>query len=705
MNHWHQYPFVRLVIPFITGIIIGLSVGLSLQKLYISGSFSLFCLVILFLYRKKLHHYSIRWLFGIILSIFLVNAGASLTLLKKNRYIQQKLTFKEKKISEFTAIILNPPIEKENSFLVKTRILAVKDSVWKEAGTKAILYFEKDSASVLPEFGNQIIVSAQLQQVPLPKNPGEFNYSQYLADRGVFFQAYVRKNIWRIIDKNRGSLLLKWSFRLRNHFLGVLKRNGLCSNEFDIAAAILLGYDAELDPEMKQQFAGAGAMHILCVSGLHVGIIYLFFSVLLGFLKRVKYGTIIKALVLIIVIWFYALLTGMAPSVLRAATMFTFVSTGQTFKRYTNIYNTLAASAFFLLLVNPFMLREVGFQLSYAAVFSIVWIQPFLSKMLVCNNKILKYFFDIFTVSIAAQLGTFPLAIYYFHQFPNYFIITNLIVIPLSFLIVLIGLIVALFSFWAFLSAIFTRVLSFLLFVLDSSVAFIHSLPGSVSYNLRFDFLQLLAVYLIIFMFFHFLKNKRYFLGKYVLASVVLLIISFSINRYKVESKQGFIVYDIPGHTAIEFYEGNSSIFLADSNLLNDNRKIGFHIQGNRVNKGIQDVKLVKISETDHITAGFIKKGNILNYNGTTILLADQQLSDIDVHNGFSVDYLIVVNSDGMSKWKNNLYRINADIIIISSSLKYWQTEKITQDLNEIFDSIHIIAEYGFFREKSLPKQ
>lgn len=699
MNHWHQYPFIRLTIPLMAGIIIGFHVNVSPGLLLILTGVSTSTLALILLLRKKLHAYRSRWLFGIAISLFLIFSGMGLTLLKKYKYSIQLNDFPVENIKQFSGIVLNPPEEKENSICIKLNIKAFRDSTWHKAKIKAILYFEKDSMINTLKYGDEIFLKSRLQAISPPKNPGEFDYREYLANKGIFYQSYIKKNKWRLLPGDKGNILLKWSYQLRDYFLHVLKKNGLRNNEYDIAAAILLGYDAELDRQMKQQFSGAGAMHILCVSGLHVGIIYLFFSVILGFLKKLKFGSVIKAVALILIIWFYALLTGMSPSVMRAATMFTFVSIGQTFKRYTNIYNTLAASAFFLLVINPFMLMEVGFQLSYSAVFAIIWIQPFLSKMLLFDNKILKYFFDIFTVSIAAQLGTFPLAIYYFHQFPNYFILTNLLVIPLSFIIIFSGLSVALFAFWGWASFILTKLLNLLLLILNSSVGFIHHLPGAVSQNLKIDIFQLFLVYLIIILIIHLLKNKRYYILKYALSCTALLSITFTIQRINHKKQNEFIVYNIPNHTAIEFYIGKQSIFLADSSLMTDKKKNGFHIQGNRINKGIKKLRYININVPNHKSSGFIKKGNIFSFNGITFLLANQHLVDLYITDSITVDYLIVDGYERYSYWKNKLKKIRADKVIISSSLNYWQVEKIRKELKEITDSVHIISEHGFYKQ------
>ena len=230
-----------------------------------------------------------------------------------------------------------------------------------------------------------------------------------------------------------------FALKLRKSFINIFENQGISGRNFAVVTALVLGMDDYLDNDTRKEFSSAGAIHILCVSGLHVGVIYMVLNALLFFLKRNKYARALRSLILLIGIWFYAMLTGLAPAVLRAATMFSFVIIGTGIKRKAGVFNSLTVSAFILLLFNPFLIYNVGFQLSYAAVIAIVAIQPTIYQIWQPKNKIADNIWGITTVSVAAQLGTAPLGLFYFHQFPNYFIITNLIAIPLATLILYAG--------------------------------------------------------------------------------------------------------------------------------------------------------------------------------------------------------------------------------------------------------------------------
>lgn len=300
-----------------------------------------------------------------------------------------------------------------------------------EAGERVLLSLAKDSAALRLRYGEAFFAQASLRPPAAPRNPDEFDYRRYLERQGLARQAYLPAGSWQ---RDTGFTLgLSWApvLGLRQKALGLLREWALDPPALAVAEALFLGYRQDLASEQKEQFAKVGLMHLLAVSGLHLGIVYLMLSRSLFFLQHRAWSRLLRLGILLLALWFYALLTGLSPSVVRAATMFSFVALGQHFKRRVSIYNTLLASAFLLMLCHPAYLFSVGFQLSYAAVFGIVWMQPSLSAWWFPRNRLLRFFWDLITVSIAAQCFTLPLALFYFHQFPPYFLLSNLLGIPL----------------------------------------------------------------------------------------------------------------------------------------------------------------------------------------------------------------------------------------------------------------------------------
>src|SRR5690606_7061175 len=296
------------------------------------------------------------------------------------------------------------------------------------------------------EPGEVMWVQGNPSAIPPPYNPHEFDYRRFLANQQIFHSHFVGAKLTKVGMVNHqpiNNLVLL----LRAFVLEKIDGHITTPHSNQIAKALLLGQNKNLEKEVSEAYITAGTMHVLAVSGLHVGIIYGFFFL---FIKPYQLPGRKRALYLsliIIIIWIYALITGMSPSVLRAATMFSLMALAQMKSRSPSIYNSLALSALILLVFDPFILYSVGFQLSYMAVLGIVLLQPKIVGWWEPDNRIFRYLWEITTVGIAAQLATFPISVHYFHVFPTYFIISNLVAIPGAFLVMACGIPFMLFSF------------------------------------------------------------------------------------------------------------------------------------------------------------------------------------------------------------------------------------------------------------------
>lgn len=317
----------------------------------------------------------------------------------------------------------------------------MKDSETVSAGDGAILaYFSKSGfeGNNLMSPGSVIQFEGEINRIPSPKYPLQFDYGRYLSIKGYAGTIYLPDGKY-VLEKERYFSLRAFANQLRSAILAEIEAYNVSEHEFGVLAALLLGERSFLDVELRDDFADAGAIHILAVSGLHVGIIYFFFISLLNKLSGKRRG-IWKLLPVLIILWGYAVVTGLSPSVLRASTMFSFIALGKCFDRYGNIYNLIAASALILLTLKPVLILQPGFALSYLAVLGIVFYYPRFRSIINLKNKWLDKVASLICVSLAAQLATFPISIYYFHQFPNLFLLTNLIVIPLATIILYSGI-------------------------------------------------------------------------------------------------------------------------------------------------------------------------------------------------------------------------------------------------------------------------
>jgi len=417
-----RMPVFRLLMPFVIGIILQYNIRTPFPALAVSGSIIFLLLCFLRIFDHVFISFNYRSLYGLALNCFILIYSMCITDRKINAP-----TFMDHagRSGLMVARAVEPPVEKERRYRVLLEPLWFLDgdSVRKTSG-RALGWFEKDSSAGSITTGDILVIPNRFSMIRKYGNPFEFDYRRYMNVNGVYGETYLSHGQWYLTGKSKNTNLLVYAGRLREYLLKALERNGVSGKEFAVAAALILGYRSELDRETRDTFASTGAMHILAVSGLHAGILYILLHWMLGQLFRIRRDSPVRAVIIISTIWFYALLTGLSPSVTRSATMFSFVAVAGTLRRQTSIFNTLASSAFVHLFFNPWSLFMVGFQLSYIAVAGIVYFQPVISSLLKFRNNLLRKIWTLSTVSVSAQLLVFPLGIYYFNQFPNLFLAT-----------------------------------------------------------------------------------------------------------------------------------------------------------------------------------------------------------------------------------------------------------------------------------------
>ncbi|MDH3381646.1 MAG: ComEC family competence protein, partial [Flavobacteriaceae bacterium] len=294
---------------------------------------------------------------------------------------------------------------------------------------KILLNISIDSITIPLEVDQNIQFYGVFKDIEAPKNPYYFDYKKYLEQQQIHHQLFITQKEIQLLESKEYSLK-GFAFQLRKKINEKLKPFSVPKDEMAVINALLLGQRQEISKELMENYTKAGAIHILAISGLHIGIILLILHFLFSPLENFKNGKIIKSVILILLLWMYALIAGLSASVVRAVMMFSVVAIGMNLNKKPSVINTLIVSLFILLLINPLYFFNVGFQLSYLAVFAIVIIQPMISKIWNPKNKIIKFFWNLLTVSFAAQFGVLPLSLYYFHQFPGLFIISNLVIIP-----------------------------------------------------------------------------------------------------------------------------------------------------------------------------------------------------------------------------------------------------------------------------------
>ncbi|MEA3477544.1 MAG: ComEC/Rec2 family competence protein [Bacteroidota bacterium] len=650
MIQWNHIPMIRLIIPLITGILVSVWIdpGPDIPFGYLLGIFILTSFLLLYGY----HFISFRrrWVIGLFLQLHLMLLGVEMV----NLHDDSENPSHFRNSSPGTVMIVRvtePVIIKANSVKSIFECMSVLDSTgWNPLQGLLLAYLKKDDRSAQIHYGDILILHAGWKAIKSPKNPHEFDYQRFMKYRGVCEQVYVHSDKWERLDADRGNPILAFAHGLQHKILKILQEQGLEGEEYKVASAILAGFRSDLDPELQEAFSGAGAMHILCVSGLHVGVIYLVLSSLLSLLKLRRRTNAIRNLALIALIWFYALVTGCSPSVMRASTMITFLILGGWLRRSPNTYNTLASSACLLLLIDPYMIMAIGFQLSYLAVIGIVVIQPFLYKAVYVRYWLPDKAWAIITVSIAAQAGTFPLAIYYFHQFPNYFILTNLLVIPLSSLIIYLGFMLLFSASWYWLANCLSWLLDHTIYGMNTCIHFINDIPGAVSKGLFLNAIDCLLVYLMLIAMLVFIGQKKKSCIIIFLACFSGILISFSTRKNEMLKQQEVIVYSIRGHRAYEFIKGKEHVVIVDSVLRDAESKMLYHVKNYWIRCGLEERFMF----------------------GDDILQTEQELKNlVFVHHNFvsfsGMRFLFIDKADQINHSKK---KISVDVIILSHNVK-----------------------------------
>ena len=482
---------VKLLLCLIIGVITGYYFEFNLFYLFLFIGVSAICLGSLRLYKK----YNKSFLFGFFTAFTTICIGiASITLSQSKNfpthYSNQNL--KENSIIHFKIReILRPN-------LFSNRYIA---SVLQMDGTlvygKLALNINMDSTVKNIKIDDEIIAKVQLKEIKAALNPHQFNYKTYMKGLNISHQVQLNsKNYFSI--QNSSKTVYGIAANIRKKIILKLNESDFGSEEIAVIQALLLGQRNDISPETYEDYKNAGAVHILALSGLHIGIILLFLQFILSPIERFKYGKKGKLLLIVILLWCFALLAGFSASIIRAVTMFSFLSYAHYLNRPTNTFNILALSMFFIVLIKPLLLFQVGFQMSYAAVFAIIWIYPLLEKCWNPRNWVIKKIWQLLCVSIAAQLGILPISLFYFHQFPGLFFISNLVIIPFMGTILGFGIIIIILALLNILPEFIALSYNTLIFSMNAVVKWIGRQESFIFTEIPFDFVQLLLGYLCI---------------------------------------------------------------------------------------------------------------------------------------------------------------------------------------------------------------
>lgn len=684
MINWFKYPFIRLLVPFALGIWLSFTC-LNLSKNIVG--YLLIALVLLgialFVVASVVKDYRYRWVFGLLLNLHLILIGIVVVHIRDDDLDAGR--------EVFVARLAECPTEKERSVKVILKMQSDQGAV--------MAYFEKNELSLGLRYGDVIAFYEPPDMVEPPKNPEQFDYQKYLNRKGILRQVYLKNDAWEELGMNRANPVYAFSYRLRDFLLRTMCDLGIEGDEYAVAAAILLGYDDTLPTELRQKYVAAGSMHILCVSGMHVGVVFMVFSYLLGFLNRRKpWQNVLKQSLLLLLIWFYALLAGLAPSILRSTIMLSFVIIGDMLKREGVLLNSLAASAFLLLCIDPANLFNVGFLLSYCAVIGIVVLQRPIYNLFYTKFKFLDKIWELTAVTLAAQVATAPFSIYYFHQFPSYFWLSNLFMGPISTVVIIGGMVMLLVCFIPYINIGVAFCVKWMVYVMNFIVIKVEDMPFSIIKGLYINTLEFICLIIALLLLMMLIEHKK----KFMVFGMLFMLSVFSVSQltrcmYQ-RTQMSLTVYLMSKNTAIDFVCGTEHVLLCDTMVMNEPSLASFSVENHLIREGVyKNATLLPLSCPNFENHYLKKCKNMLSFGGKTIAFLDKNSTfGVKLPSRPHIDYFVVHGRNKVDLEKLlNCYIV--DLLIIDSSVPDYLRNRIIEKADEVGLEYYDVKTAGAF--------
>ena len=672
-----QFPLARITFGFVLGIIAAFYLKPNPQIVFLLLLISFLAVAITYFLSRKNIILALYFGLATYLLSFFIGISTQIThndFFQKSNYTHNRSIFEK---PHALSITLREKLKSSNA---NDRYIAIVNRVNQtESSGRVLLNVRKDSLTHKFQIGDILQIKTTLQKNSSPYNPNQFDYSKYLENKQIFAQLYAQANEISISTKTEKNIWY-YTSKLRSKIIYNLEKSNFNKTELNVAIALILGQQQDISPEIIRDYQYAGAVHILSVSGLHIGFILIFVTFILKPLPNTKRGSLIKLIIILASLSIFGVIAGLAPSVVRSVTMFSFVAIGNHLRRGDNIYHTLLISILIILLFEPSFLFDVGFQLSYIALFFIIWLQPLLSSLWLPKNKVIKYIWDILTVSFAAQIGTLPLSVYYFHQFPGLFFVTNLVIIPLLSIIMVLGVLVMVLAAFGYVPFVLAKPLEWSIFYLNKIINSIASLEQFIIHNISFNYSLLLSSYLLIITLIIWFKKPSFAKLIAVLITVAILQLSFLQTRYSIQNQQELVVFNLKKNTLITERNGNDVTLYANDSLLQISKKnstLNSYLVGNFSN--LISKRLIQ---------------NIAFFKGKKIMIID---SLGNYPKNIKPDILLLVQSP-----KINLERLFQTVkpkIVVADASNYktiqklWKATCINQKI-----PFHATGEKGFYK-------
>lgn len=637
-----RLPFLGFVFFCATGILLGrfwpenllISLHLVLAVSFLSAAISFW------LYR--IGNYK---LFAMTLAIFLIASSTFSTVFRNQRLQMEVAQLNKLKYNSYEALVNTIPEKRKKSLRLELGIIGVRtDSGWVSIDAKALISIPLD-ASIIPEPGDHIVVKGQLWEPKGPLNPEEFDYKQYLWNKGIAVTGYAADGTFAVFTKDRNNWkpglcsmhVSQWADKL-------FRANIQDDRSYGLVKAMLLGRRDDLRSDQIDDYTTSGTVHILSVSGMHVAMIFLVISFLLSWMKRLRGGKYLYLFMVTSMLIFYSLVTGFPPSVQRATVMCIVLVIAEVFGKKHNSVNTLGVSAFLILLLDPMALYDVGFQLSYLAMLGIFLFYKQLEDLWRPSNWLLLKTWQITALSFAAQLATFPLSIYYFHQFPFYFWLVNPFVILFTNALLpaaMVLLFVSLFPLH-FAQVAINWIVQACAYMTNFSAGVPKSLPGFLVDNLYLDKIEIVMLYLILFFVWYMFDSRLFRWAKLISLSILLFVIyafSTSLQTYLTPTA---MFHAVPKHTVITFKKGNTIYVSSNEEFARDTNSYNFFIKNYAIKEGVLRRIFVNSQNSGTVDGIYFREnenGKLLGWMGKTIYVGSK------IESKHALDYQMLTNT------------------------------------------------------------
>lgn len=567
----HRYPSIRLLIPWITGVFCG--------DHFYDRSWNPFCGILFFgLFAVLsfafyfLKRYSLRWCFGVAVSALCFTGGW----LGMTGQLQQAVCSFPEEETVYRVLITDAPQTKEHTYLCPVLLKECRDTAGiYSIGHTAILYLQQDSSSSCLKSGDELLISARISPPLNNRNFDEFDYARFLMRKGISGTGYVASGKWAKRDGRNNLDLKSVASSYRRNMILLYQELGFTGDELAVLSALTIGDKTELSDSVRESYSVAGASHILALSGLHIGLLYtILFFILKPVARRGNIGRCVRSVFLLILLWAFAFFTGLSPSVVRSVSMFSILAMADMVGREPLSLNTLAATAWLMLFCNPAWLFDVGFQLSFLAVASILLIQKPIYRLNPVKSRMGKYVWGLMSVSVAAQIGTAPLVMFYFSRFSVHFLLTNLVVIPLITIILYAAVVMLLLTPFSWLQIGVAGCVKKLLDGLNFFVRWVEQLPYASIDGIWLYQSEVLGIYIVIVLLIYYSMNRRYRNLQICLFSIFLMG-SYHATLYWLDRpRTSLVFYNVRGCPAVHCIKSDGQSWINYMDTLSNEKRL-----------------------------------------------------------------------------------------------------------------------------------